>query len=65
MNPLDIIIDDKQYEYIGDIAYKNKNYIAFKDENYIYIKEFSFDNGFYFDDINDELYNVIRKMINI
>ena len=65
MNPLDIIIDNKRYEYISDIVYNHKNYIAFKDDSYIYIKEFSFDNGFYFYDINDELYNIVRKMMNI
>lgn len=65
MNPLDIIIDNKHYSYVGDTKYNNKNYIAFSDENYIYIKEFCFDNGFIFYDIDDELYNIIRKKMNI
>ena len=64
MNPLDIIIDNKKYEYVNDIIYNNKNYIAFKDDNYLYIKEFTFDNELIFLDINDSLYDTLRKMMN-
>ena len=65
MNPLDIIIDNKKYEYVNDIIYNNKNYIAFKDDNYLYIKEFTFDNELIFLDINDSLYDTLRKMMNL
>ena len=65
MNPLDIIIDNKKYEYINDIVYNSKNYVAFKDDNYLYIKEFTFDNELIFLDINDSLYDTLRKMMNL
>ena len=65
MNPLDIIIDNKKYEYVNDIVYNNKNYVAFKDDNYLYIKEFTFDNELIFLDINDSLYDTLRKMMNL
>ena len=65
MNPLDIIMDNKKYEYVNDIIYNNKNYIAFKDDNYLYIKEFTFDNELIFLDINDSLYDTLRKMMNL
>lgn len=65
MNPLDIIIDNKEYEYITDVTYNNKNYVAFKDEKYIYIKEFIFNNELELFDIDDILYEKLKGMMNL
>ena len=65
MNPLDIIIDDKKYKYIDSITYKNKNYVIFSDDNYIYIKEYDLNNELNLYDIDDSLYEEIRKKLNL
>lgn len=65
MKPLDIIIDNKEYEYITDVTYNNKNYVAFKDEKYIYIKEFIFNNELKLFDIDDILYEKLKGMMNL
>ena len=65
MNPLDIIIDDKKYKYIDSIAYNNKKYVVFSDDDYIYIKEYDLNNELNLYDINDSLYEEIRKKLKL
>ena len=66
MNPLDLIIDNKKYEYVNNICLNDINYIAFKDQNYLYIKEYKIiENKLKIIDIDDITYVKIRKLMNL
>ena len=56
MNPFDIIIDDKVYEYIDSILLNDKYYVAFMDDDATYIKEYKIKNN------NIELYDIADNL---
>lgn len=64
MNPFDIIIDDKVYEYIDSILLNDKYYVAFMDDDATYIKEYKIkNNNIELYDIDDDLAETIWEMI--
>lgn len=64
MNPFDIIIDDKVYEYIDSILLNDKYYVAFMDDNATYIKEYKIkNNNIELYDIDDDVAETIWEMI--
>ncbi len=64
MNPFDIIIDDKVYEYIDSILLNDKYYVAFMDDDATYIKEYKIkNNNIELYDIDDNLAETIWEMI--
>ncbi|MBP3766257.1 MAG: hypothetical protein J6G98_03665 [Bacilli bacterium] len=64
MNPFDIIIDNKKYEFIDSILLNNKYYVAFMDDEVTYIKEYKINKrSIELFDIDDELAKTIWEMI--
>ena len=64
MNPFDIIIDDKVYEYIDSILLNDKYYVAFMVDDATYIKEYKIkNNNIELYDIDDDLAETIWEMI--
>ena len=64
MNPFDIIIDNKVYEYIDSILLNDKYYVAFMDNDATYIKEYKIkNNNIELYDIDDDLAETIWEMI--
>ena len=64
MNPFDIIIDNKKYEFIDSILLNNKYYVAFMDDEATYIKKNKINkSSIELFDIDDELAKTIWEMI--
>lgn len=64
MNPFDIKIDNKVYEFIDSIILDGKYYVAFMDDEYTYIKEYKFNkDNIELYDINDETSKKVWEMI--
>lgn len=64
MNPFDIIIDNKVYEYIDSILLNDKYYVAFMDDDATYIKEYKIkNNNIELYDIDDDLAETVWEMI--
>lgn len=64
MNPFDIVIDGKTYEFIDSIVLDNKYYVAFMDDENTYIKEYKINNNIIeLFDIGDELAKKVWEMI--
>ena len=64
MNPFNIVIDNKEYEYLKSITLDNKYYVAFMDEESTYIKEYKIVNEVIeLFDVSDEIAQKVWEMI--
>ncbi len=66
MEMLKITINDKQYEYIDSIVYKDKCYVALGDEESITISEYSIVKGkVEFVALDDTLFKEVKEAMNL
>ena len=66
MNPFEIIIDNKSYEYIDSKVVDGKNYVLYADENNLYISEYEIiDKTINLKEVSDELLPLLKEAFNI
>ena len=66
MNPFEIKIDGKNYEYIDSKVIDGKNYVLYADETNMYISEFEIiDNKIILKEINNALLDKLKEAFNI
>ena len=66
MNPFEIKIDDKSYEYIDSKVVDGKSYVLYADKDNLYISEFEIiDNKIVLSEIDDSILPKLKEVFNI
>lgn len=61
-----IYINDKKYDYVNSVRYKNRMYVAYMDKRTVYISEYYFDgDDIFFKDISPEDFDEIEKALGL
>ena len=66
MNPFDIIIDNKKYEFIDAQAVDNKTYVLYADDSNMYISEYEIiNNKIILKEVSEEILPKLKEVFNI
>ncbi len=66
MNPFEIKIDGKSYEYIDSKVINDKNYVLYADDNNLYISEFEVvDNVMTLKEVSDDLLPILKEAFKV
>lgn len=66
MDILNIVIDDLNYTYVDSINLDEKNYVVYTDGKTTYISEYKItNNNLELFDINDEIFNKVKEVLNL
>ncbi len=66
MNPFEIKIDGKSYEYIDSKVVNSKNYVLYADKDNLYISEYIIkDNQIILSAVDDNILPMLKEVFNI